>query len=361
MLQIVSWSHHVYAVQEICMSHLVFGQKCISDPLIIDLIESKGIQRLKNIDQHGISPYLHKNKYPLFSRFEHSIGVYFIVDKFSHDRMEKISALIHDVSHSPFSHALDYFFQYQDDNFSHQDSIHTLFLHATSISEILKSHGVSASAVDQKNKRFKVLEQTLPDLCADRIEYTLETAVRFNKISVEKAKEIYKDIDYKEKIWFFKNISSAKIFSYLALFFTQHLYSAPDTEFNNVILSEIIKRAIDINLIDRDDTYFASDHDILKKIKNSQDEKIQNFLQILNQDSSICMKVVENDQYDYLKTQKFRGVDPLVQTKENQQYIRLSTLSPKYKQRFLAVQKKMKNPIKFKNLCLENGTKNINI
>ena len=115
---------------KLCIEDKLFGTKCITDPVLVELIQSKQFQRLHEIDQHGIQPYLKGSKFPQFSRFDHSIGVYLIVDKFSKIQNEKIAALLHDISHSPFSHSLDAFFNFQDSSYSHQDSIHSLFLRA---------------------------------------------------------------------------------------------------------------------------------------------------------------------------------------------------------------------------------------
>ena len=58
----------------------VYGMKEIEEPVLIDLINSRAIQRLKGVAQQGVP--LKYNPQPPFSRFEHSIGVMILLGKF---------------------------------------------------------------------------------------------------------------------------------------------------------------------------------------------------------------------------------------------------------------------------------------
>jgi len=84
----------------------IYGEFKIAEPVILELIASKAMERLKEIDQAGyFEPY-----YPgtAHSRFEHSVGVYLLLKMFGAPIHEQIAGLIHDVSHSAFSHCVDY-------------------------------------------------------------------------------------------------------------------------------------------------------------------------------------------------------------------------------------------------------------
>jgi len=98
------------------------------DPIhgYIDISEFKSIidtaefQRLRNIKQLGACNYVFPSA--LGTRFEHSLGVYYLTDRMltaiyknsphlleieSHSRIIRLAALIHDLGHGPFSHLWD--------------------------------------------------------------------------------------------------------------------------------------------------------------------------------------------------------------------------------------------------------------
>ena len=91
----------------------------IIDPLAQKIIDTEEFQRLRNIKQLGCCNYVFPSA--THTRFEHSIGVYYLADKyikillkqninyFTDDEILciKIGALIHDIGHGPYSHLFD--------------------------------------------------------------------------------------------------------------------------------------------------------------------------------------------------------------------------------------------------------------
>ncbi|MCH8317407.1 MAG: hypothetical protein IIA88_02745 [Bacteroidetes bacterium] len=51
----------------------IYGEEEITEPILIELIESPALQRLKNISQLGMPQEYNYKK--VFSRYEHSVGV----------------------------------------------------------------------------------------------------------------------------------------------------------------------------------------------------------------------------------------------------------------------------------------------
>lgn len=99
-------------------------------PLALKIIDSKEFQRLRFIKQLGISHYVFPSAH--HSRFEHSIGVYNLVNIFLDEISKKhkiderlkvilsISGLIHDIGHVAFSHMFDYYIATKIKNFEHE-------------------------------------------------------------------------------------------------------------------------------------------------------------------------------------------------------------------------------------------------
>lgn len=147
----------------------IFGEVEINEPVILDLIESPSMQRMKGIDQHGyFEPY-----FPgmTFKRFEHSVGVFILLKKFGASLEEQIAGLIHDVSHTVFSHVGDYIYGFEM-NQGFQDNCFGEFVKNSEIPKILEKYGIDYKYIINE-KNFPLKERGLPDLCADRIDYFL--------------------------------------------------------------------------------------------------------------------------------------------------------------------------------------------
>ena len=64
----------------------IHGSVQITDPVIVELIESTPLQRLKRVDQYGYRPLWVKPDVKIgpldSSRFVHSVGVYLLLRRF---------------------------------------------------------------------------------------------------------------------------------------------------------------------------------------------------------------------------------------------------------------------------------------
>src|SRR4029434_6484447 len=90
------------------------------DPLTLTLIDTPAFQRLRYVRQLGLAFYVYPGA--THSRFEHALGTYHLArrtlalfeernpfgavgrDEF---RLVRVAALLHDIGHYPFSHALE--------------------------------------------------------------------------------------------------------------------------------------------------------------------------------------------------------------------------------------------------------------
>lgn len=114
----------------------LYGNANIQSSILFDLIRSKPMQRLKNINQAGISGYIIPWK--KVSRLDHSIGVMILLKTFSANLKEQIAGLIHDVSHTAFSHVADFVFPNADHEF--HEWHYKRFVLRTEIALILKKY-----------------------------------------------------------------------------------------------------------------------------------------------------------------------------------------------------------------------------
>jgi HD superfamily phosphohydrolase len=145
----------------------IYGRFQIEEPVLVALINTKTIQRLKRIDQYGIPPKYYS--FPGFSRFDHSIGVMLLLKKLGASLNEQIAGLLHDMSHTAFSHLTDWIWgdRLTED---YQDNIFSDFLkNSKDVTGILENYGIQYELFFNLHD-FSLLERKSPDLCADRID-----------------------------------------------------------------------------------------------------------------------------------------------------------------------------------------------
>ena len=109
----------------------IYGTFDVTDRVIIDLIDSPAMQRTKNVHQYGIAYFL--DNYKFYTRYEHSVGVWALLKRYGAGLEEQIAGLLHDASHTIFSHLGDYIFNHNNPKSSYQDAIHGWYLNKTDI------------------------------------------------------------------------------------------------------------------------------------------------------------------------------------------------------------------------------------
>jgi len=151
----------------------VYGSVEIHETVLIDLMESRAMQRLQGVLQHGITGLIGITR--ATSRFEHSLGVMLLVRRLGGGLEEQIAALLHDVSHTAFSHVIDYVFDGHDSQGYHEEHKET-FVAASDLPAVLDKHGYDWRAFLHEED-FSLLEQPSPALCADRLDYFLRDSL----------------------------------------------------------------------------------------------------------------------------------------------------------------------------------------
>ena len=303
----------------------VYGETEIDEPIILDLINSKEIQRLKGIDQAGYyEPYFPGSK---SSRFEHSLGVYLLLGRFGASIEEQIAGLIHDVSHSAFSHAIDYALsEGSEKKQNHQDNYFKKYVLGSAIPEILKKHNLDVDYILNENN-FPLLETKLPDLCADRIDYSLRDATSYRAIGAEKIKEILENLIVRGGRWMFKDFSSARIYAQLFKKLNEKYYADLATAVMFRRVGDYLKHALKQQYIEKDDLYTTDDEVMLKINKNLEnDEGLDSLWKNMNNGKGYKNNPDEYDAEVYCKS---RVVDPLCQ--HNGKIMRISEIDPEWK------------------------------
>lgn len=321
-----------------------YGPCDIHEPVLIELLESKGVQRLKQIHQYGSIRYV----VPVenYSRYDHSLGVFMLLRMQNCSLQEQVAGLLHDASHTAFSHVAEFVFDHHSLKNSYQDDIHDWFLQKSGLSLILAKHGMTSEAINPKQKAFVALDQDLPNLCADRIDYNLQGGRRHGLLKDSDVEEILKDLRFENGIWFFDNAATAKKLAMIPLHFTEYFWGSAWKLLIDYWTSEALKRAIKIDLINLDDVHFSTDDVIWEKLIASQDSEVIVIIdKIRNYEEHFSM--VPKSESQLILKDKFRGVNPWIRTEKGLQ--RLTDIDPEFAAEFKRVKAVMEGgwPIKF--------------
>ncbi len=286
----------------------IYGEIKIDEPLILDLIKSPSLQRIKSISQHGyFEPYFPGT---FFSRFEHSVGVFILLKKFGVSLLEQVAGLLHDVSHTVFSHVGDYIFSDgsgQKQNY--QDEILKKFIENSEIPGILKKYNINCKEILDDSK-FKLKEKELPDLCADRIDYFLREAKNLKRADQKEIDGFINNFEIIDNFWVFKKKDLAKKYAYLFLEINNFFWSGLETAVMLKTIGDLLKYAISKKIIIENDL-FTTDEEVLSKIKKavSKDKKLSFLLD--RADNKYKYRISDKNDYDLHAWCKSRVVDPL--------------------------------------------------
>jgi len=295
-----------------------------------ELIKTKEFQRLKGITLGGFNVFLDKNN-PLYIKndptvYEHSLGVYKILDKIGASEEEKIIGLLHDISRPAFGHIIDFVFADREKQEWHERMFERV-LKNSEIEKVLKKYGYDwVELVNNfREGKYKYLDFPIPDICADRLDYSLRHIRSiFNK-------DLFWILDYivPNDILEFSNEKAALEYSlnYLEL---AKLYAFKHSALYEVI-SAILRKALDKKIIKLEDFFEKGEKEIYDIL--CKDEELKEELERIKN-----IKIIENRGF-IIKT-KCRYIDPKVNGK------RLSEINKEFRIKLMEYLDKCKKGIK---------------
>jgi uncharacterized protein len=307
----------------------IYGDFIVTEPVLIELFKHPIMERIKHVRQYGISDYIIKQKFS-YTRYEHCVGVWALLRRYGASLEEQIAGLLHDASHTVFSHVGDTLFQHTCADSSYQDDIHEWYLQHYQIDDVLTQFHIPLQNVLAKNGTHLMLEQDLPNICADRLEYNLQAGLLTDMLTIQDIDLILKDLEYENGHWFFTDKQIAKKLAVVSLYNTEHVWGTPTDKFIYTITAQALERALEINLLTLDDIHFSTDAAVWDKLWISNDPYIMKCLEkIVNYKSEFI--IIRSPHYQTFTT-KFRGLDPWI--KYNNTLQRLTQLDIEYQQEY---------------------------
>ncbi len=261
----------------------------------LKVIDSEEFQRLRNIKQTGLTYLVYPSAN--HTRFEHSLGTMFIASKIAEKinadvELTRISALLHDIGHPPFSHTLE-ICNYNHEYFGRK-KIKQMDLNNFSKSEIIKT-------LNRKNLEGKIISG---DVDADRMDYLLRdsyhTGTAYGMIDLPR---ILRSITTFESFGKVKiGILKKGIQAIESLLVARHqMYSAVYMHPTVRIADTMIKRAVTKEIQEKNLD--------IKDLANMDDIALVSFLRI--SENYLMERIDKRDLYKNIITYDYSSLNPI--------------------------------------------------
>lgn len=298
-------------------------------PLFIEeLINTPEFKRLEKVGMNCGCEY---TSFPIFTkgkeytRYKHSIGVALIVWHFTKDIKQSIAGLLHDISSPVFAHVVDFLNGDHENQESTEEKTEEIIENSKEIQKILKKYNLTTKDVYDYHM-YPIADNDSPLLSADRLEYTIGNAYYYGFKSMEELKEIYEDLvvcknELGEDEISFNSLDKAIEFTCASLS-NSKVYTSNEDRFSMQCLADLLKLAIDKEVITVEDLYTTEDVVIDKLYKDSEiKSKFEEFTKL---SQIIVKKEKPEDGYWINVPAKRRYINPQLTSKE-----RVASLSQK--------------------------------
>lgn len=249
-----------------------------------------------------------------FSSLDHSIAVALIIWHFTHNKVQTLAGLFHDIATPVFKHCVDFLNGDYMSQESTEDLTTDIIKNSKEIMELLKRDNIDLSEVDNYHL-YPIADNDTPKLSSDRLEYSLSNALfTYKLLDAEKIKEIYNDIEVQrneenEIELGFKTKSIArnfvKVTSKLSI-----IYREDRTRYSMQFIADIIKALNTDGKISKKDLYTLKESEIIELIENS---KYKEIFDIWKKAKKIKLSKKEPSNVYYVHHgAKVRYIDPLL-------------------------------------------------
>ena len=275
---------------------------------------SKSMQRLKKIHQSGaafrVDPDMN------YSRYEHSIGAMLLAKILGGNEDAQVATLLHDISHTAFSHISDLLAD--SDEESYHELIRNKYLLKTEIPGLLANIDLDAKYV-LNTKNFPLVDIEMPDLSVDRLDYLFRDMHAKRLMKKAEIKKVLSELFLDKGVINCKDTNTAKFLLDKFIMLNLKIFFDGRGEAANGLLSSVIRRLIDENVVSYDDL-MQNDNFLIEKIKKTKYSYIFSIMK-----SNMPYRkyvgserpIASNTKDVFLVKRTLRYIDPLVIGKNN--------------------------------------------
>ena len=285
---------------------------------------------------------LYKNRF-FYSRLDHSVGVALIIWNFTKDKTQTIAGLLHDVSTTVFSHVSDFRKGDALTQTSTEEPTTPMILSDSALCKLLESDGIEPKDVVDYHI-YPIADNEIPSLSADRLEYMYPSGLALDgSWTFEEIAKTYNDLiilkneENKEELGF-KTIEMAELYC-KKFCMIGHILQLNENKLSLQLLSQIMSKAVELNVLQEEDFMTLSESKIIEKIESFISKKtlsleeqkfatMYNTFRKMTKVEHTSQKLPEDKYFCVSLKVKQRYINPLVKVGANsQQAKRLSEVS----------------------------------
>jgi HD superfamily phosphohydrolase len=253
------------------------------DELEVKLIDTPQIQRLRRIKQLGFTYLVYPGAN--HSRFEHSIGTMYLASRLAdnlnldqHQKsMVRLSAILHDSGHGPFSHVSEGFIE------STHEELTSKLVRKSQLGDLLKENFNLNEVLDIVRGKGSLGQIISGELDVDRMDYLLRdsyyTGVAYGVIDVERL--IYNMILEDNLMLKRKGVQAAESMLLARYFMYPSVYQHHTTRIINSMFRRCLFKLFEMELVDPYFIYRYDDADVISAAR-AQKGYIQDMIQRLD-------------------------------------------------------------------------------
>ncbi len=278
-----------------------------------EYIETKELLKQEYVNVNCGIVYSNLFNIEFVSSLEHSVAVALIIWNFTHDKIQTLAGLFHDIATPSFNHCIDFLngdYMVQE---STEDLTTEIIRNSEEIMSLLKRDNIKLEDVCNYHI-YPICDNETPRLSADRLEYSLchgfftYKIFEFNDIC-----EMYNDIEIQsnengiiELGFKTKKIARnfVKMTSQLSV-----IYRSDKAKYSMQFIADIIKKLNEYGIIQKKDLYEKKETDIIDIILNS---KYGDIFRKWQKAKKVKVSVLKPDGVYFVKIKtKLRYIDPL--------------------------------------------------
>lgn len=307
----------------------IYGAVEIQEPVLQELMGSEAMLRLKGISQHGITALIGIT--PPFSRFDHSVGAMLLVRRLGASLEEQIAALLHDVSHTAFSHVIDFVFNDHNGQSYHEDKKEE-FVAGSDIPNILNQYDRDWTDFMDEEK-FKLLEQESPALCADRLDYFLRDLEFLGLASGDEIRLAVESLEVRDGRIVVKHPDAARWMAYTFIETDRASWSSFREVGLYQLTAEAIKIASKLGVVEESDIW-SSDDNLWEKLRSAQHPDIKHYVNLITPGTRFTW---DDENPVFRVATKIRSIDPPVSVGNDVKPLsHLDTAFGRYRQEYMS-------------------------
>ncbi len=242
----------------------VYGEVAIDDPGVLALIACPTFQRLKGIRQAGPSAFAYPFK--TVTRFEHSLGVFVLLRALGAPAREQVAGLLHDISHTAFSHAVDFLFT--SDEQDHHENLKPVFLERPDVVAALARLGFAPRDFFD-DSIYPLLERPLPWLCADRLDYFLRDGLACGVITPATARRLLDGVEVIGETICFADVGVAREAAELFAVMNREWWASPIESYIYNEFADALREGLRLGALRPTDLYEDDAH-VLEKLQEAR-------------------------------------------------------------------------------------------